>query len=199
MTEPGPRALRNLSVEFTCGEHSSQERGHLLGVAALELETERREPLRAPVELRFRLHPNSSWVHAHGVVAQHGDGRLRIQFTHLPEEHRRHILELLYPPEDDRRAHRRVSLVTQIRTVVDGKTVVGYSRDISGGGVFIETEDPAAKGTEVTLRFKLQEDSSILEVRAVVAYSLAGEGMGLKFIDPPAHVRQGIEAFVNEQ
>jgi uncharacterized protein (TIGR02266 family) len=200
MAESAPRELKNLSMEFTCNGQTTWETGHLLGIAAVELDTRRSEPLHAPAELRFRLHPTAPWIHAQGVIATPpAGGGLRIQLTDLPEAHRRHILEVLYPPGQDRRLHRRVSLVTQIRTVVDGKTLVGYSRDISSGGVFVETENPAAKGSEVTLRFKLRETSAILEVRALVVYALAGEGMGLKFLDPPPEVRRVLEQFVNEQ
>jgi len=103
------------------------------------------------------------------------------------------------PSGADRRRAKRVSLVTQIRTLEGGETLVGYSKDISTGGVFVETEDPPEKGTELTLRFRLAEDSPILEVRAVVAYRMSGEGMGLRFLDPPAELLKAIEAFVAQQ
>ncbi|MFQ5694924.1 MAG: PilZ domain-containing protein [Terriglobia bacterium] len=100
------------------------------------------------------------------------------------------------PSPLDRRAARRVSLATQVRTVAGGDTIVGYTRDISMGGVFIETESPAAKGAEVMLRFKLREPGPILEARAVVVYALEAEGMGLRFLDPPADFRRALEEFV---
>lgn len=101
-------------------------------------------------------------------------------------------------PGIERRTARRVSLVTQIRTLVGGQTLVGYSKDISTGGVFIETEDPPEKGAEVTLRFRLTPESPILEARATVAYSISGEGMGLRFLDPPAELIRAIESFVGQ-
>lgn len=103
------------------------------------------------------------------------------------------------PTGADRRTAKRVSLVTQIRSTAGGETLVGYSKDISTGGVFVETEDPPEKGTEVTLRFRLSEDSPIQEVRAAVAYRMSGEGMGLRFLDPPAELLQAIEAFAAQQ
>lgn len=104
-----------------------------------------------------------------------------------------------YPTGADRRTAKRVSLVTQIRTTIGGETLVGYSRDISTGGLFIETEDPPVKGSEVTLRFRLAPEAPIQEVRAAVAYSMAGEGMGLRFLDVPEDLRRAIEAFVAQQ
>jgi uncharacterized protein (TIGR02266 family) len=103
------------------------------------------------------------------------------------------------PAGADRRTAKRVSLVTQIRTTVGGETLVGYSKDISTGGVFVETEEPPEKGAEVTLRFRLSEDSPILEVRAAVAYRMSGEGMGLRFLDPPPELLRAIEQFVAQQ
>lgn len=200
MSEQTPPELNDIPVSFTCGGQTTQEKGRLLGAAAIVVQTERQVPLQAEAELSFHPRPDSPLIQARGVVAAHlpGEG-VRVQFTHLAEEHRRHILELLYPPGKDRRASRRVSLVTQMRTIVDGETLVGYTRDISTGGVFVETEEPLAKGSEVQLRFRLTPDSPILEVRAAVAYSLPGQGMGLRFLDLPSELRQAIETFVGQR
>lgn len=202
MSEPKPPELSDIAVTFTCNGQTTQEKGRLMGVAALLVQTEREAPLQAEAEVRFHLRPNSPLIQARGVVAAHLPGQgLRVQITDLAEEHRRHILELLYPPGKDRRASQRVSLVTQMRTVVNGETLVGYTRDVSTGGIFVETETetPLAKGSEVQLRFRLTPESPILEVRAAVAYALPGEGMGLRFLDPPAELRQTIEAFVTQR
>ena len=99
----------------------------------------------------------------------------------------------------ERRASRRVSLVTQIRTIVGGEMLVGYSKNISTGGIFVESEAQAEKGTELVLRFKLRSEGEIQEARAVVAYSVPGEGLGLRFVNLPDSLRQEIQAFVNEQ
>ncbi|MFQ5723629.1 MAG: PilZ domain-containing protein [Terriglobia bacterium] len=104
-----------------------------------------------------------------------------------------------YPTGADRRTAKRASLVTQIRTSSGGQTLVGYSRDISIGGVFVETEDPPEKGSELALRFRLAPDSPIREARATVVYRLPGEGMGLRFLDLPDELRQAIEQFVTQQ
>lgn len=99
----------------------------------------------------------------------------------------------------ERRAAKRTSLVTQIRTAVGGQILVGYSRDVSAGGLFVETEDPPAKGTELTLRFRLTPDSPIQEARATVVYRLEGEGMGLRFLGLSRELQQAIERFVAQQ
>ncbi|MFQ5664370.1 MAG: PilZ domain-containing protein [Terriglobia bacterium] len=98
----------------------------------------------------------------------------------------------------ERRTAKRVSLATEIRTVLEGQTLVGYTRDISTGGVFIETENPPDKGAEVRLRFKLTPESPIQEARAAVIYRIPREGMGLRFVDLPAELQRAIEEFVTQ-
>jgi hypothetical protein len=200
MAEDNLPELTGIAVELIAGGKTSKVTGTLLGAAAMILETSRREPLRAEVELRFQPSPASPEIVAQGVVDGHvGDKGLRIHFTEIAEKHRRHLLELLYPPGADRRTARRASLATQIRTILDEETLVGYTRDISTGGVFVEAENPPAKGTEVNLRFKLGADSPILGARAVVAYVLPNEGMGLRFVDLAPEIGQAIEEFVQQR
>jgi uncharacterized protein (TIGR02266 family) len=197
MPEAKTPELAAITVDFTCGDQTTQETARLLGVAAMVVETARRDPLETPAELRFRPRSDSPLIVARGVVAAHlGEKGVRVHFTELSENDRRYLLQLLYPPGADRRAARRASLVTQIRTVVDGETLVGYTRDISTGGVFVETEDPPSKGTEVSLRFRLRAEAPIVGARAVVVYTLPGVGMGLKFVELAPELRQAIEDFV---
>lgn len=195
-----PRSLAGMEVEFSWAGEKRQAKGDLLGVGALRLLTEENVPDETPVELRFRPTPDSPLIAARGIISRQVPGAgLGVRITELAEEDRRHILELLYPPGPERRVSRRVSLVTQIRTMVGERMLVGYSKNISTGGIFIESETPAEKGTELALRFKLRPEEEIMEARAVVAYWVPGEGLGLRFVDLPAPLRQRLEDFVNEQ
>jgi len=189
-----------LTVEFTAGGKTSKVKGALLGAAAMVLDMRKRPAVESEVEVCFQPRPDSPSITAKAVVDGHiGRRQLRVKFTELAEEHRRHLLELLYPKGDDRRTARRASLVTQLRTIVGEETLVGYTRDVSTGGVFVEIESPLEKGSEVMLRFKLGPDSPILGARATVAYSLPSEGMGLRFVDLTPEVHQAIEEFVQQQ
>ena len=198
MAEKAVPELAGLSVEFTCEGQTSQEKGRLVGAAAMVLETRRRDPLDAPAEVRFRPRPNSPLIEAKGFVSAHLQNGVRVHFTEVSDDHRRHLLELLFPPGSERRIARRVSLVTQMRTIVGGRHLVGYTRDVSLGGAFVETENPPERGTEVALRFKLTEDGPIHEARATVVYSIGGEGMGLRFWELPASVSEAIELFIGQ-
>lgn len=190
--------LPGLTVEYTCQETTSREKGRLVGAAALVINTLRREPTDSAVEVRFRPRPESPLIEAKGFVSAHLKDGVRVHFTEISDDHRKHLLEILFPPGSERRTTRRVSLVTQMRTIVGGRQLVGYTRDISEGGIFVETETPPERGTEVTLRFKLTEDGPIHEARATVVYSIGGEGMGLRFWQLPATVREAIELFIGQ-
>lgn len=200
MAEKAIPELPGIQVDFTCSGRTTQETGRLLGAAAMIIETRRAEPLDTPVELRFRPRPSSPLIVAQGFVSAHlGEQSLRVHFTEIADAHRRHLLELLFPPGAERRTTKRVSLVTQMRSIVGGQPLVGYTRDISVGGVFVETETPPERGTEVTLRFKLTPNAPILEARATVVYCMAGEGMGLRFWNLPADLARVIEDFISGQ
>jgi len=192
--------LTGIDVEYVCAERKGRGKGTLLSVDSLLLLTSEELPETAEVELHFRPTPHSPLLSARGVVACQvvGEG-LGVRITGMSEEHRRHMLELFYPPGPERRASKRVTLATQIRTGITGQLLVGYSRNISTGGIFIETETPAEKGTQLLLRFKLRPEGEILEAGAVVSYCLEDEGMGLCFVNLPESVRQAIAAFVQEQ
>lgn len=199
MAEKAPPELAGLKVEFTCNGRTTQETGRLMGAAALVVETSRVEAPDSPVELQFRPRPSSPLIGVKGFVsAQLSDG-LRIHFTEISDEHRRHLIDLLFRPGAERRTTRRASLATQIRSVVGGQQIVGYTRDISAGGVFVETENVPARGTEVALRFRLAPDSPILEFRATVVYAVGGEGMGLRFWNLPPDIQQAIDDYIASQ
>jgi hypothetical protein len=61
----------------------------------------------------------------------------------------------------------------------DGRDDVSPIRDMSMGGIFLETPKPRAVGTSVNLHFLIQEGQ--LRADATVRHVKAGNGLGLKF------------------
>ena len=57
---------------------------------------------------------------------------------------------------------------------------VSRVRDVSAGGMFLELEQPLAKGQIPNLHFLVQEGS--IRAQAVVRRCTRGDGIGLKFI-----------------
>ena len=57
---------------------------------------------------------------------------------------------------------------------------VSRVRNVSPGGMFLEIEQPLAKGQTANLHFLVQEGA--IQVDAVVRRSTPGEGLGLKLV-----------------
>jgi len=60
-----------------------------------------------------------------------------------------------------------------------GREDVSSVRNLSLGGLFIETEQPRAIGVPTRLHFLVEEGE--IRAEAVVRHARAGEGLGLKF------------------
>ena len=61
-----------------------------------------------------------------------------------------------------------------------GQRLVSRVFDLSLGGVFIPTPDPAPVGTSVKLVFEISGRN--IRARAIVRRSLSGVGMGVEFV-----------------
>jgi hypothetical protein len=61
-----------------------------------------------------------------------------------------------------------------------GREDISSVRDISMGGMFLETPQPKAEGVLTRLHFLVQEGQ--IRADAVVRHTKSGEGLGLRFI-----------------
>jgi hypothetical protein len=84
--------------------------------------------------------------------------------------------------EDDRRRARRVShfIEARLEGIDVGRSNVRIA-DLSADGAFVDARTVLPAGTTARLRFAI--DSTELSVLVEVRYSLAGFGMGVRFID----------------
>ena len=98
----------------------------------------------------------------------------------------------------DKRQHRRVKLITQLRCEASGREDVLVTRDVSVGGMFVISKNPFPQDSEVTLSFRLKMEDPLIGCRGKVAYSLQGVGMGVMFSDLPEAGRQALQKFVDE-
>jgi PilZ domain len=82
-------------------------------------------------------------------------------------------------PRDERRGDERSRLIVDV--FFDGKDATGIasSRDISTGGLFLNTQSNLPEGAVLLLRIPLGEDQIV--VNAEVVYSNPGQGVGLRF------------------
>jgi uncharacterized protein (TIGR02266 family) len=97
----------------------------------------------------------------------------------------------------------RVPLETTVRVVCDGRDLSCTCRNLSRGGMFVQTDLPLPPATEVALEFGLPDGHSVLEPTAQVIWSCEHEadapcGMGLQFLALDRASAERIDAFVYE-
>jgi hypothetical protein len=101
-------------------------------------------------------------------------------------------------PQIERRQHRRVKLVAEVRCAALGLDEVLVTRDVSIGGLFINTKQPLPEGAVCELSFRLRPDRPPVQCQGRVASSVAGLGMGINFINLNPHAAEALENFVDE-
>ncbi len=95
-----------------------------------------------------------------------------------------------------------VRLQLNYRDATGGNFLFEYSRNISKGGIFIETQHPATLGTMLTIQFQSPETDEQLEVEGEVVWvnSLDGDspnpGMGIQWKNLGEEARAEIASIV---
>jgi len=110
------------------------------------------------------------------------------------------------PKEDDHREFLRVP-VTVKATFLNGKDLADcYLKNISGGGVFIDTDNPPLLDSIITLRIFIKEKGIDLTVSGCVVWvnekpskeSSFGKGVGVKFVGMSITERKIVNELVND-
>jgi len=102
-------------------------------------------------------------------------------------------------PMKERREHPRLSIAVQVDFGSEHNFYSAKTRDISVGGLFIETDIALPIGT--TLRVDLKFLQKKLHAEAEVTWVLVAEGgqsagVGVRFLDLPPAAKRSIEAFM---
>lgn len=82
----------------------------------------------------------------------------------------------------EQRRHARAPIDTPVQFVPKGEREprTGVGKDISVGGMFVETDRPAAFGAELVVHVRLPGGADVSALPAVVRWVRAG-GMGVQF------------------
>lgn len=81
---------------------------------------------------------------------------------------------------DNKRQYDRFPIRLRVGFDKDGERVAAVSRDISLGGMFIETDRPLPYGTQVILEVALPSLPAPAQIQATVRW-VGAEGMGVQF------------------
>ena len=102
----------------------------------------------------------------------------------------------------ERRQHARVSLGVEVDVSSSSNFFAGKTRDLSMGGLFVETPVPVPIGTPLTLDLVLDGRKYVLVAEVVWALDAADGttlGVGVRFVELPAQTREAILAFVERR
>lgn len=99
----------------------------------------------------------------------------------------------------DRRLQPRALISVDVDIETAGNFYRSKTRDISTGGVFVETDAPLPIGAEIVLRMRLQRRHYL--AIAQVVWQLADPsgrpvGVGARFVNAPRSMRGAIDEFV---
>lgn len=81
---------------------------------------------------------------------------------------------------DERRTHDRSRLIVDVFFDGMDATGVASTRDISAGGLYMNTKAVLPEGTLLTMRIPFSQDQQVV-VNAEVVYSNPGYGVGVRF------------------
>ncbi len=105
----------------------------------------------------------------------------------------------------ERREGPRTEIEAEVHYRTAQEFLAAYSRNISGGGIFIKTQQPLPLNQTILLRFTLPGISHPFEVRGVVVWanpvsarSAFPAGMGIKFLNIDAKDQQLIADFIKQ-
>ena len=82
--------------------------------------------------------------------------------------------------QDERRVHDRSRLIVDVFFNGADATGVASTKDISLGGLYMNTQTVIPEGSLLTLRIPLKDDRQVV-VNAEVMYSNPGHGVGVRF------------------
>ncbi len=140
--------------------------------------------------MRFRPAKHLRFIEARAQVRyQIPNEGVGIEFIEVGQEDHQLLLRFIHHRTGDRRQHARVPLVTQV--YCEEFMWLAFSRDVSMGGMFIETKQPVPVGSRLTIRFHLEEGDPIVLASGVVRYVVPKLGVGVQFdeIEPPDRAR----------
>jgi PilZ domain len=151
----------------------------------------------AELNLSFRPTRRSPVIHARGKVRYTFPGvGYGVEFVRISREARNVMLRLVHRRTIGRRKQPRVPLVAQIE---HGRSQpLGWVKDISPGGLFIETRRLPAPGSQVLVRFNLPTHNAVIQARCVVTYHLPATGMGVQFVEISEEDLQIIRAYIEK-
>ncbi|PYV34473.1 MAG: hypothetical protein DMG22_05855 [Acidobacteria bacterium] len=150
------------------------------------------------LSIRFRLAPRQPVVETKAKVVYQGPDRgIGTEFLEISPEHRETILRFIHHKMEENRKFPRAPLAVQVEH--SGGMAIGFSRDISLGGMFIETAEKFDTNSPVHLRFHVDDSGQIVIAIAEIRYVVHKLGVGVEFNGMSPQDRDRIQSYVNKE
>ena len=104
------------------------------------------------------------------------------------------LLQFIHNKMEKKRKHPRASFAAQIEC--KECSTLAFAKDISVGGMFVETDQPMPVGSRINLRFNLEGQDPITVAAAEVTYQVGKLGVGVQFVDVAPEDLKRIENYV---
>jgi c-di-GMP-binding flagellar brake protein YcgR len=177
-----PRLSVSITIDYSVGEKAFRGAAKTLSGGGLFLSSVEGLEAGKEILLRFRPAKHLRAISAKAkilyVLPEKGAGA---EFTEIAPEDRNTVLRLIHQKTRDRRLNPRSPLATQVQC--DQCMSLAFSRDISLGGMFIETDDLLPVGSALTVRFNLEQREKVVTAAAQVTYCIEKMGMGIVFTE----------------
>jgi hypothetical protein len=192
-----PRISVDLPAVYTLYDHIRHTRILTLGGGGLFLAIPDPIAVGARLSIEFRPTARSPYIEVTAEVRNEipGEG-VGVEFVEIDPAYRQRLMTFILQRIADNRQFPRAPLVAQVEHT--GGTPIGFSRDISVGGMFIATTAPAATGTSLKIRFNLDDGGPIIIVGGEIRYSAGKIGMGVRFLDLSPMDQNRIEVYLSK-
>ncbi len=177
-----PRVSVDLPAVYTLNDRVGQTRILTLGGDGLFLAIPEPIALGARLSIGFRPAKHFPYLEVMAEVRNLIPGKgMGVEFIKVDPQYRQRLMTFILHRIGDTRQFPRAPLAVQVEH--GGVTQIGFSRNISVGGMFIETKEPVATGTHLKIRFNLDDGGPIIVVGGEVRYAAGKIGMGVQFLD----------------
>lgn len=190
-----PRLSVHVQVDCTSGQRCFRSFVQTLSAGGLFLTEVEDLQTAQEITVRFRPAKHLPIIQAKANVCYVVVGQgAAIEFTEISAEDRKRIIRLVHHKSGDRRLQPRAPLATQIE--FQERMSLALSRDVSMGGMFIETTELLPVGSTFTVRFNLDYKDKVVTASAQVAYHVEKLGMGVTFTEIAPQDREWIREYV---
>lgn len=182
-------------VEYIAAGQTFKARATILGGCGLFLRTDHEMPHGETLTVVFRPGRRLAKIEARAIVRYSSvpDG-VGIEFTSIRPEDHQTILKLIHARMNEKRKDQRAPFVAQVHH--QNSTFLGLSKNISAGGIFVEAKESLPVGSELELRFHLDDGDPVIVAQGEVMYVVDQVGLGVRFRDLAADDEKRIEDYI---